>query len=765
MQTTTLGYPRVGPRREYKWLLEKYWAGELAKEEFRQKITALKADRLLVQKEAGIDVVACGDFSLYDHVLDHALMFGCIPERFLWDREPTTDEDLLFAMARGKEGIPPCEMTKWFDTNYHYLVPELSSELRLTRNKPLEDLIFARSIGIPNPKPVILGAFSFLRLAKQTGKEFFMHLESLTSLYVELLRDLALEAPLLVQVDEPWLVSDISNEEWTAFSRYWEAISQTGAPLCLQTYYGDVEPIYTQVLKLPFYALGLDFVRGKSGNVRAICENGFPDDCILVAGVIDGRNVWRSNLQEKLGLVNLLLKYVPEEKLWIAPSCPLLHLPETVEGETHLEPALRRGLSFARERLRELVLLCALVDHPTEDILEQCREWESALQGLRELPGRVRMDVRDRLAKLTEADFRRPPLEERKKTQRAACPLPLLPTTTIGSFPQTGELRKARARAKASGQQEEYRQFLLQEVEKIIRLQEELGLDVLVHGEPERSDMVEFFSEQLEGFAATENGWVQSYGSRCVRPPLLYGDIYRRSPMTLDMSRYAQSLTSKPVKGILTGPVTMLKWSFVRDDLPEEEVAMQLALAIRDEVCDLERKGGIKIIQIDEPAFREGLPLRRQEWSRYFEWAVRAFRLTSSGVSPWIQIHTHMCYSEFGDILPAIAELDADVISIEDARSHGEMLEKLKEFQYPAGIGPGVYDIHSPNIPSVEFIAQKIRKTLEILPAEQVWVNPDCGLKTRRYEEVIPSLRNMVKAAHIVRAECASPAGTFGHSN
>ncbi len=761
MRTTTLGYPRVGFRREYKWLLEKYWNGEIPKEEFRQKISDLKADRLLTQQSLGIEVVACGDFSLYDHVLDHALMFGCVPERFAWGGE-TPDEDLLFAMARGKEGIPPCEMTKWFDTNYHYLVPELPREFRLTRNKPLEDLLFARSVGITTPKPVILGPFSFLRLAKQTGKSLITHLESLTPLYVKLLKEISSESPVLIQVDEPWLVGDVSREEWRSIARCWQEMAQAGAPLCLQTYYGDVEPLYRDLWELPVSALGLDFVAGKHGNTRVLREEGFPRDRILVAGVVDGRNVWRSDLKEKLGLVEFLLERVPAERLWLSPSCSLLHLPETVEGESHLNADLQAGLAFARERLKELALLRAFLTQPTEEVKQGIKDWEESLQRLRGLPGRERKEVRDRLAQLSEKDFERPPLSERRLAQKSVCPLPLLPTTTIGSFPQTPELRKARARAKATGDYEEYRSFILREIEKVIRLQEELGLDVLVHGEPERSDMVEFFSEQLGGFAATENGWVQSYGSRCVRPPLLYGDVYRPSPMTLETTRYAQSLTSKPVKGILTGPVTMLKWSFVRDDLPQGEVAMQIALAIRDEACDLEREGGIKIIQIDEPAFREGLPLRKKEWAKYFEWAVRAFRLASSGVSPSVQIHTHMCYSEFGDILPAIAELDADVISIEDARSHGEMLEKLREFRYPSGIGPGVYDIHSPNVPSVEFIAQKIRKTLEILPVEQVWVNPDCGLKTRRYEEVIPSLRNMVEAVQQVRKECASIAGTPG---
>ncbi len=761
MQTTTLGYPRVGPRREYKWLLEKYWANEIGREEFRQGISALKAERLRTQQESGIDVIACGDFSLYDHVLDHSLMFGCIPDRFSWDGN-SPDEDLLFAMARGKDGVPPCEMTKWFDTNYHYIVPELPREFRLTKNKPLEDLIFALSQGIANPKPVILGPYSFLRLAKQSGKPLLAYLESLTPLYVELLRGLSPKAPELVQIDEPWLVGDVSQEEWEAFARSWEEMSCVGVPLCLQTYYGDVEPLYRKLLDLPSSALGLDFVMGKTGNLRALREEGFPGDRILIAGIVDGRNVWRSDPGKKLELVRFLLQHVSQERLWLSPSCSLLHLPETVEGEERLDKTLRQGLAFARERLRELVLLKALLTDATEEVEEQCKEWEECLRQLREMPGRERREVRERLAQLQEADFRRPPLPERKLAQKAVCPLPLLPTTTIGSFPQTPELRRARARAKSTGNYEEYREFIFQEVEKVIRLQEELGLDVLVHGEPERSDMVEFFSEQLEGFTATENGWVQSYGSRCVRPPLLFGDIVRRSPMTLEMTRYAQSLTNKPVKGILTGPVTMLKWSFVRDDLPPGEVAMQIALAIRDETCDLERQAGVKIVQIDEPAFREGLPLRKQDWAGYFAWAVKAFRLASSGVSEWVQIHTHMCYSEFGDILPAIAELDADVISIEDARSYGEMLAKLKDFRYPAGIGPGVYDIHSPNVPSVEFIAQKIRRTLEILPIEQVWVNPDCGLKTRKYEEVIPSLRNMMEAVRQVRAEYASVVGETG---
>ncbi|MCH8273552.1 MAG: 5-methyltetrahydropteroyltriglutamate--homocysteine S-methyltransferase [Armatimonadetes bacterium] len=755
-KTTTLGYPRVGRKRIYKRILENYWSGKTGRETLLREAEELHADRLKTQEDAGIGLIACGDFSLYDHVLDTAVALGCIPARYGWDGGPP-DVDLTFAMARGREGVPPCEMTKWFDTNYHYIVPELPVKFELTANKPLHDLRFAKNVLGGDAKPVILGPFTFLRLAKLSEQELIGRLQRLTPVYKEMLSKLSAEGVPLVQLDEPSLVADVSAEELSAIEESYASLAASGAPICLQTYYGDVAPHYERLCRLPVAALGLDFVAGREANLRALKTHGFPTDKTLVAGVINGRNVWRSDLEAAIRLSEELAGCVSPDRLILAPSCSLLHLPETVADEADLPEALKGGLCFARERLAELRLIARALHDGKDAVAADLETARTAREAFLSMPGRTDENVRERVKNLKESDFTRPPLSERTSAQRDGFELPLLPTTTIGSFPQTKEVRKARAEAlKSEEGREAYGKFVRQEVEKVIRLQEEIGLDVLVHGEPERNDMVQFFSEQLQGYAATKQAWVQSYGSRCVRPPLLYGDIRRTGPMTVEMAKYAQSLTEKPVKGILTGPITMLRWSFVRDDMPQSEVALQLALAVRDEAADLERNAGVRIVQIDEAAFREALPLHRKDWDAHLKWAVRAFRLASAGVSPQTQVHTHMCYSEFGDIIEAIAALDADVISIEDARSGGEMLKTLRDFEYPAGIGPGVYDIHSPNVPTVEFILDKLRRTLAILPTGQVWVNPDCGLKTRRYEEVVPSLKNMVEAARQVREELNS---------
>jgi 5-methyltetrahydropteroyltriglutamate--homocysteine methyltransferase len=749
-QTTTLGYPRVGRGRPYKWMLEDHWAGKTDAAALQEQARRREAECLVAQREAGITLVACGEFSLYDHVLDTAVMLGCIPERYGWDGGEVSP-GLTFAMARGAGGVPPCEMTKWFDTNYHYLVPELPRAFQLTGNRPLSALRRAREVIGEAAKPWLLGPFTFLRLAGLSGPALTRRLEELTPLYRHLLVELARENLPFIQMDEPALVGDVSDDEWEAFARCYATLAEVNSALCIQTYYGDIAPVWSRLLKLPVAALGVDMVAGGERNQAAILGQPFPANKKLVLGVVDGRNVWRSNLDDRLALIGEIAAVIPGERLLLSPSCSLLHLPETVEDEGELPPDLRDGLCFARERLQELDLLARAL---RGGITSVAGEWETARRQRERwlaMEGRSVAAVRERVAALGEAEFRRTPLAERKELQQRRLQLPLLPTTTIGSFPQTPELRRARARA--AEEPAAYEEAIRGEVERVVRLQEELGLDVLVHGEPERNDMVQFFAEQLPGFAATRQGWVQSYGSRCVRPPLLCGDVWRDCSMTAELSAYAQSLTEKPLKGMLTGPVTMLQWSFVRDDLPRAEVALQIALAIRDEAVALERDAGLSTIQIDEPAFREGLPLRRSDRETYLEWAVRAFRLASSGVSPETQVHTHMCYSEFGDILAAIAALDADVLSIEDARSYGEMLEVLRDFRYPAGIGPGVYDIHSPNVPPIEAVAAKIRRTLELLPAEQVWVNPDCGLKTRAYEEVIPSLRHMVAAARRVRED------------
>ncbi len=755
--TTIPGYPRIGAGRIYKKLLEQFWSGALPRDEFVAQIDALRAERLRTQAAAGLELVPCGDFSLYDHVLDTAVMLGCVPPRFGWSGGPV-DLELYFALARGRDGIPPCELTKWFDTNYHYLVPELPPRFALTTNLALEAFHFAqRTVGAA-AKPVLLGPYTFLKLARLSDAALAARLDELTPLYAQILGELAAADASLVQLDESALVSDVSREEWAAFARCYRDLTAAvpKLPVLIQTCYGDVAPWYDELCALPVAGLGLDLVRGRDGNLTAVRARGFPKEKILVAGIVDGRNVWRTDLQDAYALIRDLEQLVDPERIWLSASCSLLHLPETVTAESRLPATLKSGLCFARERLAELALLARVL---REGEAAAQDAWEEAITARRawlDDPARRRPEVQRRVAALGEADATRLPYAERFPLQRARLNLPLLPTTTIGSFPQTPELR--RARANAGKDPAAYQATITATIEQVIRLQEAIGLDVLVHGEPERNDMVQFFAEQLAGFASTDAGWVQSYGSRCVRPPIIYGDVERRAPMTLEEARLAQSLTERPVKGMLTGPVTMVQWSFVREDVPRAQVADQIALAMRDEARDLEREAGLRVIQIDEPAFREGLPLRRADWPAYLAWAVRAFRLASAGVSPHVQIHTHMCYSEFGDIIEAIAALDADVLSIEDARSDGAMLRILRDFNYPQQIGPGVYDIHSPNVPTVAEIVAKLRATLQCLPPVQVWVNPDCGLKTRSYDEVVPALRNMVAAARQVRAELAAPA-------
>jgi 5-methyltetrahydropteroyltriglutamate--homocysteine methyltransferase len=744
--TTVPGYPRVGPSREYKRILEERWSGATTPAEFARRIGELRRERLRTQRDLGLDLVPCGDFSLYDHVLDTAIMLGCVPPRFGW-RGGAIDADLYFAMARGRTGAAACELTKWFDTNYHYLVPELPESFALTSNWPLDALRVGRRVLGPAAKPVMLGPFTFLKLARLSGDDLVRRLRELTPIYTGVLDELIAEGAT-IQVDEPALVGDVSDQESAAFAEAYRVLGRE--ELIVQTYYGDVAERLSDLVALPIGGVGLDLVRGRERNIAALERHGFPRDKRLVAGIVDGRSVWRSDLDELHRLAEWLTERVTSDRLLLGASCPLLHLPETVASERELPTAVRGGLCFAQERIGELRLLARALRGGLAAVAAEWEVAQGALRAFREDPARRREDVRARVMALTDADAARPAYPERAERQKARLRLPPLPTTTIGSFPQTPELRRARARA--AQDPTGYGATIRREIDRVVRLQEDLGLDVLVHGEPERNDMVQYFAEQLDGFAATQHGWVQSYGSRCVRPPLLHGDVARRGPMTLSETLYAQSLTSKPVKGMLTGPITMMQWSFVREDLPRSEVAHQLALAVRDEAGDLEA-AGIGVIQVDEPAFREGLPLRRAEWAYYLAWAVRAFRVATSSVRPDTQVHTHMCYAEFGDVLEAIAALDADVLSIEDARSDGAMLRTLRDFRYAQEIGPGVYDVHSPEVPSVDFVVAKLRATLKCLPAERVWVNPDCGLKTRRYAEVVPSLAAMVEAARIVRTE------------
>lgn len=750
-QTTTLGYPRLGNNRQYKILLEEFWTNPIDEQGFIQAMRRLEANQLRTQlTRFGINLVCCGDFSLYDHVLDTAAAVGCVPPRF-GNVDSSLTPKQYFILARGAQGVSALEMTKWFNTNYHYLVPELPQKFRLLHN-PLRDAIQRGKQAVnAEVKPWILGPFTFLRLAKLQGDELARRLPELTEIYQQILAGVKSDPVPLIQVDEPALVTDVSEIEWQALEQCYKSLSQFALPLCVQTYYGDVASVWERLIQLPVAAIGIDLVADEGRNLKTIRAGSFPADKILVAGILNGRNVWRSDLNLKLKVIQQLADRVNPDRLLLAPSCSLLHLPETVQIENHLPEELSGGLCFAQERLEELVLLAKAARCGTGAVANQWQQAEELRARWLRWTQRHAPAVQTRINQLKDADFTRLPRDKRKSLQQQRLRLPLLPTTTIGSFTQTAELRSARA--KRTKDPEAYAQTIRAEVEKVIRLQETVGLDVLVDGESDRSDMVEFFAEKLPGCAALKYGWVQSYGSRCVRPPIIYGDVWRQKPLTLEVSRFAQSLTNKPVKGMLTGPVTILCWSFVRDDVPLKQVAYQIALAIRDEALALEQEVKLAIIQIDEPAFREGLPLKTRDQSEYLEWAVRTFRLASSGVRSETQIHTHMCYAEFRDILPAIAVLDADVISVEDARSHGEMLEVLNTEKYPGEVGPGVWDIHSPQVPSVEFVVSKLRQTLLRLPADRVWVNPDCGLKTRKYEEVIPSIKNMIEAARLVRAE------------
>ncbi|HEY7037077.1 MAG TPA: 5-methyltetrahydropteroyltriglutamate--homocysteine S-methyltransferase [Thermomicrobiales bacterium] len=762
---TIPGYPRIGANRELKWALEGYWAGKRTAADLDQTAREVRRANWQTQVAAGLDLVPVNDFSLYDHVLDTAALAGAVPYRYGWSGD-AVDLDTLFAMARGRTGARPAralEMTKWFDTNYHYLVPEFvpGQRFRLASAKPFAELAEARVAGVP-AKPVLLGPLTFLLLSKGSadGVEPLSLLDSLLPVYAEVISRLAEAGAEWIQLDEPALVLDRTPAALAAVARAYAALAAAkgAARLLVQTAYGHVGDAYQTLIDLPIDGIGLDFVRGPE-NLDLIARHGFPADKWLAAGVVDGRNVWVNDLTASLDLLDRIQTHVPSERLMVSASCSLLHVPHSVAAETDLDPTVRSWLAFAEQKLGEIVALTRAVNGGRSAIAELLAANVRVLAERRQSPLRHNPTVQDRLAHLSEVDHERPSAyTARAAEQQRRLQLPLLPTTTIGSFPQTGELRAARRRFESAEiDAAAYDRFLEDQIRDVIRWQEGLGLDVLVHGEPERNDMVQYFGEQLEGFAFTHHGWVQSYGSRCVRPPIVYGDVRRPGPMTVRWAAFAQSLTERPVKGMLTGPVTILNWSFVRDDQPRAETCRQIALAIRDEVADLDA-AGIAAIQIDEPALREGLPLRRADWDAYLAWATAAFRLAAAVARDETQIHTHMCYSEFGDIIDAIAALDADVISIENARSDNELLRVFRHHGYDKGIGPGVYDIHSPRVPSKEEIVANLRATLEVLDPTQVWVNPDCGLKTRRWEEVRPALENMVEAAREVR-EAVIPAG------
>ncbi|MBB5356418.1 5-methyltetrahydropteroyltriglutamate--homocysteine methyltransferase [Anoxybacillus mongoliensis] len=741
IRSSNVGYPRIGEKREWKKALESFWNGQIDKDQFTKTMETIRLDSIRKQLEKGIDLIPIGDFSLYDHVLDTAFMFGYIPERF---QHIDNLLEQYFAMARGTNGQHALEMTKWFNTNYHYIVPEIGqTKPRLVENRLLKEYNLVKETFDLETKPVLLGPITFLLLSKQYERhEWRKHLAQLVPVYVELLKQLSEAGVSFVQIDEPILVQDIDDDIIDAFRDVYEVFHRDvpNINLILQTYFDSVSH-YREIVALPVAGIGLDFVHGNGENMKNINTYGFPKDKILVAGIVDGRNVWKSSLAQKATLLHHLANVA--EQLIIQPSCSLLHVPVTTKHEHTLPTELAGALSFADEKLDEIRMLTEYMNgNVTIDELikydEQTNVYFAKLHHEQE--------------QTTETvPVSRVPYNERRKAQQAHLQLPLLPTTTIGSFPQTSNVRQARMKwKKGEWNDNQYKSFIKKEIAKWIDIQEQLQLDVFVHGEFERTDMVEFFGEKLQGMACTTNGWVQSYGSRCVRPPIIFGDIAHLYPMTVEETVYAQSLTNKPVKGMLTGPVTMLNWSFVRDDISRKHVLMQLALAIREEVLQLEKEG-IRIIQVDEPALREGLPLKKEKHASYWEDAVMAFRLATSSVKEETQIHTHMCYSQFEHMMHVIDELDADVISIESSRSHGELVSVFETYEYEKGIGLGVYDIHSPRIPTKEELSEQIERALRVLRPEQFWVNPDCGLKTRKEEETIAALKAMVEAAHEYR--------------
>ncbi|AIQ48398.1 5-methyltetrahydropteroyltriglutamate--homocysteine methyltransferase [Paenibacillus sp. FSL R7-0273] len=752
--TSSLGYPRIGRNREWKKTLESYWGGKISEEVFRAEMAGLQLQHLRTQQEAGIDLIPVGDFTFYDHVLDTAAMFGIVPPRYGYNGGEIP-LDLYFAMARGNAEAPACEMTKWFNTNYHYIVPEIGNQTPvLTANKPLAAYRFAKEQAGIEGKPVILGLYTFLKLSKGfRAADIAAVADSFLPVYIQLLQELQQEGVAWVQVDEPAAVTGLSTDDLALLESIYQTIASKvpGLQLLLQTYFEAVEPLEA-LLKLPVAGLGLDFVHDGGASLEAIGQLGWPEDKWLGAGIIDGRNIWRSDASAKLELVSRLTGFVPAERLILQPSCSLLHVPVTVQGEDRLKSTVKNAIAFADEKLAELSLIAAAALDEQGSYAAALEENRKALALFRALPERGRGDVAEQVSSLQQLpDSRTLPFAERQKVQRDKWKLPLLPTTTIGSFPQTAEVRQARLKwRKGVWSQERYDGFVRQQIADAIAFQEELGLDVLVHGEFERTDMVEFFGEKLAGYLFTKGGWVQSYGSRCVKPPVIYADVAFVEPMTVKESVYAQSLTSLPVKGMLTGPVTILNWSFVRDDLSREEVANQIALALRQEVKALE-DAGIEMIQVDEPAIREGLPLKAEDHEHYLNWAVRAFRIATNPVKDTTQIHTHMCYSEFNDMIGQISAMDADVISIETSRSHGELIVSFEEQEYDKGIGLGVYDIHSPRVPDVGEMTASIERALRVLDAGQFWINPDCGLKTRGWEETGAALRNMIEAAEQVR--------------
>jgi len=752
--THSLGFPRIGAHREMKLALESYWKGELSEIKLLEKGKQIRRENWEIQAQVGLDLLPVGDFSWYDHVLDMSTLLGVVPKRYQSNEQINLT---YFQMARGGGGgqndVQACEMTKWFDTNYHYIVPELESDqtFHLNNSKLFDEIEEAHSYGY-KVKPILLGPLSYLWLSKTHSNHFdkLTLLSQLIGAYQMIFSKLRALNIEWVQIDEPILVLDLPQPWKNAFEDAYLSFQDSQLKIMLTTYFGGLEDNMSLACQLPVSGIHIDAVRAPEQIPLIVSQ--LRTDCVLSLGVVNGRNIWKTDLQKMLQLLNPIHKELGE-RLWISGSCSFLHCPVNLDLEKNINPEIKQWLAFAKQKTMEVVHLAQALTRTDKSIESILMENKKIIESKLSSPLIHNPAVKKRCESINQLQLERSLYPMRHKIQHELLNLSLFPTTTIGSFPQTPKIRSLRRDLKnGTLSLVDYENQIKQQIQEVIEKQEKVGIDVLVHGEPERNDMVEYFGEQLDGFAFTQNGWIQSYGSRCVKPPIIYGDVSRPQAMTVQWSCYAQSLTNKPVKGMLTGPMTMLMWSFVRDDQTRHETAQQIALALRDEVKDLER-AGIKIIQIDEPAFREGLPLRSRLWSDYLKKAVECFKLTSNVVEDKTQIHTHMCYSEFNDIIEAIADLDADVLSIETSRSHMELLEAFKDFSYPNEIGPGVYDIHSPRAPSVGEIVQLMEKAAVFIPPERLWINPDCGLKTRTWSEVEVALSNMVEATLQLRAQ------------
>ncbi|MBP3232843.1 MAG: 5-methyltetrahydropteroyltriglutamate--homocysteine S-methyltransferase [Eubacterium sp.] len=756
MKTSVVGYPRIGKNRELKFASEKFFKGEITEAELIATAADLRKQFIIKQKESGISFIPSNDFSFYDNVLDAAVLFNIVPARY--NALGLSPLETYFAMARGYQGeqgnVKALAMKKWFNTNYHYIVPEIDddTEIKLSGNKPVEAYKEAKGIGV-DTKVSLVGPFTLLKLAKYTGsksaKDF---VKALSDAYIELIGELASAGAEWIQFDEPSLVKDIGEEDKSLFTEIYQSLldSKKSLKVLIQTYFGDIRDIYSEVTSLAFDGIGLDFIEGRK-TFELIRTNGFPGDKILFAGLVNGKNIWRNNYAKTLDALKELKALKAEVVL--STSCSLLHVPYTLASEDKLSADYLKHFAFAEEKLSELSELAKLSDFSESGNVAAEITFTANQELFHDRIDSVDEAVKARVAAIKASDYTRlPEFHEREKIQKEKLGLPLFPTTTIGSFPQTQDVRQNRQKyRKGLISVDEYTEFNKKKISECIKLQEEIGLDVIVHGEYERNDMVEYFGENLSGYIFTEKAWVQSYGTRCVKPPIIWGDVSRKNPITVAWSKFAKSCTDKPVKGMLTGPVTILNWSFPREDISIKESTLQIALAIRDEVLDLEANG-IDIIQIDEAALREKLPLRKSDWySQYLDWAIPAFRLVHSGVKPETQIHTHMCYSEFTDIIPAIDAMDADVITFEASRSDLQILDSLKENNFKTEVGPGVYDIHSPRVPSVDEIVNALNAMRDRIEDSKLWVNPDCGLKTRGETETKASLINLVKAAEIIR--------------